>query len=186
MALRWAASGRIAGPDHHRRLFRHEPEPLLGFAQLLLRGEAGCIGGELLEGEADLARDGDRDLPVALGEDVRLAVIGHELPDHRTGPQQRDEGEAEDAFGDDLLLDPVRLGGVADVAHEDRFRVDLARLPRRMAGKPRPVVLGDAAPRDELHHAMGIEEQDRRAVAEDAADRVEPGREDLGERPGTV
>lgn len=143
----------VAGPDHDRGFLGHHPEPGLQLAELLLGGVAGLLRPELFEAEADLPRDVEREPLLAVVEGVNLAVIGHELPDHPAGRQQRDECKPDDALIVDPPLDPVRLVRQPDVGDEDRFRVDIARRPGRMPGEGGAVAFREAAPGDELHHA---------------------------------
>ena len=50
---------RIQHPDHHGRLFRHQPEALLGILQVPQRVGSHLFGLGPFEAEAELARDGD-------------------------------------------------------------------------------------------------------------------------------
>jgi len=177
----------IAGPDHHRRLLGHQPEALLRDAQLVFGDLPRLLGPGPLEAEPDLTCDRNGELDLVGREDVAAAVIGHEFADHAALGDQRDEGETADAFLENGCLDPLGLVRGGDVLHQDRLRVAVTGLPRRMAFEPLTVVVRQPAPGDKAHDAGLIEEQHRgTAFAKRADNRVERGIVNVVDRPGAV
>ena len=94
---------------------------------------------------------------------VRLVVIQHELADHAAEADERDERHRRDAFGLDGRQEAAQRRILRDVGDDDRLRVRAVGRPRGVAFDRLSVRLGQPAVGLEAHHAVGIEQQDRRA-----------------------
>jgi hypothetical protein len=117
------------------------------------------------DGEAELARDGQRHRQVFLAETIRRSEVGHEFADHPAIDDQRNEGHRLDALIEDGGLEPLVQVRERDVGDRERRGFGIVRGPGRMTRDRRAVAVRQPVPGDELHDAGLIEQQDRGAVA---------------------
>jgi hypothetical protein len=85
---------------------------------------------------------------------VRRIVVQHELPDHATKADQRNEGQSDDSFVHERRQVLLERRFVRYVRDEDRLGVHGIGRPGRVTLHCSPILTGQAAVRLEPHHSV--------------------------------
>src|SRR5207248_11753911 len=112
-------------------------------------------------------RSGDSEAETELlrGENMRGVVIDHKFRNLSSMRHQRNKRRRADTFSPDRALQPSWKVRDIDVADTNRLRALYAGFPRRVALDRAPISFRQAAPGDETHHVLIVEEQNGSAMA---------------------
>ncbi len=141
-------------PGSHRRGLQRKAEACLAAARLLLSPGP-------LHGEGDLRCDDAGELELFDTEGSRHLVIEHELADHPTEADERDERHRRNVLGLDGRQKRSQRGILGDVADDDGLGIAAVGSPGRVAFHGTAIRLGQVPVRLEAHHPVGVDQKDR-------------------------
>ena len=120
----------VAHPNHHRSIFRHQPEAFFGFAELLSGFFSLRFSLQSFNSKTQLPGNGNGEFNLGGREFASVLIIRHELSNDPSLGDQRKERQAANSFLFYCCLNVCWFVGIVDVLHKYRIRLRLPWPPR--------------------------------------------------------